>query len=215
MLSDGGRVVAGRLQKAGQRRGERPVPPDAASRTRDFASVEYYAPPNQQQMKSRLSGAEAQPLPGGLLVIRQFKLETFTTNGSPQAVVEAPECIYDTLHNTANSAGHLQLRSGDGKIRTEGDGFLWRRSDNSLTISNNVHTVIKTSVWKTDHAMKIFFISAACRKLRPPVGADKSHPCQDHRIRKLVFVPTIFITTRMRGNWLITVTSWRPIGREN
>ena len=43
----------------------------------DFTSVEYYPAPNQQQMKSRLSGAEAQPLPGGLLVIKQLKLETF------------------------------------------------------------------------------------------------------------------------------------------
>jgi hypothetical protein len=95
-------------------------------------------------MKSRLSGAEAQPEPDGLLVIKQFKLETFTTNGNPQVVVEAPECIYDTLQNTANSAGHLQLQNGDGKIRVEGDGFLWRRKDSFLTISNHVHIVIET-----------------------------------------------------------------------
>jgi hypothetical protein len=118
--------------------------PSPASHARDFTSVEYFAPPLQRQMKSRLSGAEAQPLPGGLLVITQLKLETFTTNGSPQAIVEAPECVYDTQHNTANSAGHLRLRSGDGKIRTEGDGFLWRQDDSFLTISNHVHTVIET-----------------------------------------------------------------------
>jgi hypothetical protein len=109
-----------------------------------FTSVEYFAQPNQTHMKSRLSGTEAQPLPGGLLVIKQLKLETFATNGSPQAVVEAPECVYDTLHSTANSAGHLRLRSGNGKIRTEGDGFLWRQDDSFLTISNHVHTVFET-----------------------------------------------------------------------
>jgi hypothetical protein len=109
-----------------------------------FTSVEYFPQPNQTRMKSRLAGAEAQPLPGGLLVIKQLKLETFTTNGSPQAVVEAPECIYDTVHDMANSAGHLQLQSGDGKIRTEGDGFLWRQDDLFLTISNNVHTMIES-----------------------------------------------------------------------
>jgi hypothetical protein len=95
-------------------------------------------------MKSRLSGASAQPEPGGLLVIQQLKLETFNTNGSPQAVVEAPECVYDTQQFTATSAGHLQLQNGDGKIRTEGDGFLWRQEDSFLTISNHVHTVIET-----------------------------------------------------------------------
>ncbi len=109
-----------------------------------FTSVEYFAQPNQTRMKSRLSGAEAQPEPGGLLVIKQLKLETFNTNGSAQAVIEAPDCVYDTQHNTANSAGHLRLRSGDGKIRTDGDGFLWRQDDSLLTISNHVHTVIET-----------------------------------------------------------------------
>ena len=109
-----------------------------------FTSVEYFAQPNQTQTKSRLSGAEAQPLPGGLLVIKDLKLETFNTNGSPQAIVESPECVYDTQHNTANSAGHLKLQSGDGKIRTEGDGFLWRQDDSFLTISNHVHIMIET-----------------------------------------------------------------------
>jgi hypothetical protein len=110
-----------------------------------FSSVEYYGQPNQTQMKSKLSGMEAQPLPGGLLVIKQLKLETFNTNGSPQAIVEAPECVYDTRNNTASSAGHLQLQSGDGKIRVEGDGFLWRQDDSFLNISNHVRTVIETS----------------------------------------------------------------------
>ena len=95
-------------------------------------------------MKSRLSGADAQPLPGGLLVIKALKLETFNTNGSPQAVVEAPECVYDMRNGTASSPGHLQLRSADGKIRTEGDGFLWRQDASFLTISNHVHSVIET-----------------------------------------------------------------------
>jgi hypothetical protein len=118
--------------------------PAIASHARGFTSVEYYPVPLQQQMKSRLSGAEAQPEPGGLLVIKQLKLETFNTNGSPQAVVEAPECVYDAQHYTANSAGHLQLQNGDGRIRTEGDGFLWRQEDSFLTISNHVHTMIET-----------------------------------------------------------------------
>jgi hypothetical protein len=122
--------------------------PNAVRRASDFTSVEYFEPPHPQQMKSRLSGAEAQPLAGGLLVIRQLKLETFGVDGKPELIVNAPECVYDTLHYTAASAQHLQLQSGDGKVRTEGDGFLWRQNDSFLTISNHVYTVIKTSVWK-------------------------------------------------------------------
>ena len=46
-------------------------------------------------------------------------------------------------NGTASSAGHLQVQTGDGKIRVEGDGFLWRQNDSFLTISNRVSTVIE------------------------------------------------------------------------
>lgn len=110
----------------------------------DFTSIEYYQAPHQQQMKSRLSGAEAQPQAGGLLVIQQLKLETFGTNGTAEWVIKAPHCVYDTLHDLASSPGHLLLESADGSSHIEGDGFLFRRGEDSLlTISNNVHTVIQ------------------------------------------------------------------------
>ena len=109
----------------------------------DFTSVEYYPAPNQQQMKSRLSGAEAQPLAGGLLAIKQLKLETFGPDGKSEIVVNAPECVYDQLSGTASSAGRLQVQYEEGKIRVEGEGFLWRQSDSFLTISNRVSTVLQ------------------------------------------------------------------------
>ncbi|HUA39740.1 MAG TPA: hypothetical protein VMA35_15200 [Candidatus Sulfopaludibacter sp.] len=109
----------------------------------DFTSVEYYPAPNQQQMKSRLSGAEAQPLPGGLLAIKQLKLETFGPDGKTEIVVNAPECVYDQLSGTASSAGPLQVEYQEGKIRVAGEGFLWRQSDSFLTISNRVSTEVR------------------------------------------------------------------------
>jgi len=112
----------------------------------DFTSVEYFEPPNQQQMKSRLSGAEAQPQAGGLLLIKQLKLETFNADGTPEMIVNAPECVYDTFNRVANSPGHLQLQAGDGRFHVEGDGFLWRQNDSFLTISNHVHTVIQSAM---------------------------------------------------------------------
>jgi hypothetical protein len=110
----------------------------------DFSSVEYYEPPHQQLVKSRLSGAEAQPQAGGLLLIKQLKLETFETNGAPGLIVKAPECVYDTLHGVASSPGHVRLETADASSHVEGDGFLWRQTDHFLTISNNVQTVIET-----------------------------------------------------------------------
>jgi hypothetical protein len=150
-------LIAGAVLLAGCKKSDDstkniPAPQNAAGHKQDFTMVEYYDMPSKQtQMKSRLSGAEAQPLPGGLLVVKQLVLETFNPDGSTQAVVGAPECIYD-MHDmqnrTANSAGHLRLQSGDGKISTEGDGFLWRQDDSFLTISNHVYTLIKTSALK-------------------------------------------------------------------
>jgi len=115
----------------------------ATGRASDFTSVEYFEPPHQTLIQSRLSGAEAQPQAGGLLEIHQLKLETFDTNGVPGLIVLAPECVYDTLHGMASSAGHLRLETADGSSHIEGDGFLWRQTDSFLTISNNVQTVVE------------------------------------------------------------------------
>jgi len=120
--------------------------PGGVQHASDFTSVEYFEPPNQQQIKSRLSGAEAQPQAGGLLVIKQLKLETFNANGKPEMIVNAPECVYDTFNRVANSPGHLQLQASDGKFHVEGDGFLWRQNDSFLTISNHVYTVIRNTM---------------------------------------------------------------------
>ena len=112
----------------------------------DFTSSTYYEPPHEQQVRLRLSGAEASPLPGGLLEVKTLRVETFTETGKAEAVVSAPHCIYAPLDGVANSPGRLELRTGDGKFRVEGEGFLWRQADSLLIISNRVHTVIDMPV---------------------------------------------------------------------
>ncbi len=112
----------------------------------DFSFVDYYPAPNQTQIQSRLSGAEASPVPGGLLEIKQCKLELFSTNGQPQASANAPECTYDMNAGVARSAGPLFLQNGDGTIRVQGVGFLWRRADSFLIISNEQKTVIENGM---------------------------------------------------------------------
>jgi hypothetical protein len=113
--------------------------------TSDFTEVEYFEPPHQQLMKSRLSCAEAQPQADGLVAIKQFKLEMFDTNGVLEMVVKAPDCVYDTQHGVASSAGHLRLETANASSHVEGDGFLWRQSNQFLTISDNVQTVIEAT----------------------------------------------------------------------
>jgi hypothetical protein len=116
----------------------------------DFTSVEYFDAPYEKQMKDRLSGTDALPLPdnSGSVSIKNLKLETFNTNGSPGLIIEAPGCVYDTINGLANSAGPLQVRSADGRYRITGVGFLWQQDDSTLTISNQVRTVIKAGTFK-------------------------------------------------------------------
>jgi len=110
----------------------------------DFTSDSYFEPPHEQQVKFRLSGAEALPLPGGLLDVKKMQIETFSVNGKLEMVVSAPQCTLAPMEGGwAKSAGHLELRSGDGRFRVDGDGFLWRQNESSLTISNRVRTVIE------------------------------------------------------------------------
>ena len=116
----------------------------------DFTTIDYFEPPRQMTIKTRLSGAEAQPLAGGLLVIQQLKVETFDSNGVPGLIVKAPHCIYDTVHGVASSPGHLRLESADGSSHIDGDGFLWRQTNSFLTISNNVKTVIEPESKKSE-----------------------------------------------------------------
>jgi len=128
----------------GVRAQDSPAKDSPVKNASDFSSVEYYDPPNQMQIKSRLGGTEAIPQPDGRVLVRQLKLETFGTNGEPQYVVEAPECLYDQLKNTANSAGPLAVRQADGRVSQTGVGFWWQGTEQFLTISNQARTEIKT-----------------------------------------------------------------------
>ncbi|HEU6446983.1 MAG TPA: hypothetical protein VFV23_00925 [Verrucomicrobiae bacterium] len=115
----------------------------------NFSSVEYFDPPYERQMHWRISGAEAQPLNAGQLLVKKLKIEEFSENGKLSLVVEAPDCLYDRLNLTASSPNHIQLRSGDGKFRVDGDGFLFHQTNSFLTISNNVKTVIEDAPVET------------------------------------------------------------------
>jgi len=117
----------------------------------DFTQEQYYEPPFDQQVHVRMSGAQADPLPGGLLDVRQLKAEVLNTNGSPQVVILAPQCTLAPLDNRVNSPGRLEILSGDGLstngwFRMEGEGFLLQQvntTNYTITISNRVKTVIQ------------------------------------------------------------------------
>ena len=114
-----------------------------------FSTDIYYETPGDQ-IKARLSGAEAQPVTAGLLEVKQFQMETFQTNGNPRITAQAATCTIAYFEKTAYSPSHLKIVSGDGNVRVDSDGFqiVWQTNAMSLMLSNNVHAVFEKELLK-------------------------------------------------------------------
>src|SRR5690242_20122658 len=70
---------------------------------KDFSVPMYHDPPHEKQMKSLLQGAEAEPQPGGFILITDARLQLFTESGQPQVLVLAPHCVFDAVQHTISS----------------------------------------------------------------------------------------------------------------
>lgn len=117
--------------------------PTTEARVKGFRVPQYCDPPRETQMKSLLEGAEAEPLPGGLIAITNLKLQTFNeVTGEPQMLVSAPKCVFDSSRQTLNSDGPLQVRTADRNLLVEGEGFFWQQTNSNLIISNRVRTTV-------------------------------------------------------------------------
>lgn len=112
-------------------------------RVKDFSVPDYFDPPHENQLKSRLRGKEAEPRPGGLFVIKQIQLESFRLDGFCEFRITAPECIYDNQRRAAYSAGEVRLESGNGQLVVEGRGFHWEQTNSLIIISNDQRTIIR------------------------------------------------------------------------
>jgi hypothetical protein len=117
---------------------------NTTTKVKDFSVPEYYDPPHETQMKTLLQGAQAEPGPEGRILITDVKLKRFAEDGQLQMTVEAPQCVFDSVRRAVSSPGPLHVRSTDGKLNLEGDGFLWEQTNSNLIISNRVHTVLRS-----------------------------------------------------------------------
>ena len=125
----------------------RPAPAQvgATGTATEFSIAEHFKPPHQRQMKFQLTGSKGQPLGSGKYLVTQPRIQSFRTNGEVVLIVEAPDCVYDSNLQEASSPGHLRVRTGDEKFLIEGDGFLWRGENSTVTISNNINSEIRQS----------------------------------------------------------------------
>lgn len=126
------------------------VPEEASlGRVKDFFVPDYFDPPDQNKIKSLLRGAEARPQPNARVYIKEAQLETYRLDGKAEMIVRAPECIYNQATQTASSTNRIEARSGDGRLFIEGEGFNWEQTNSVFTISNRVHTIIRSEPEKT------------------------------------------------------------------
>jgi lipopolysaccharide export system protein LptA len=139
-------LALGVLLSAGPARGQRVL------EGKGFKFAEYFDPPHETQMKSLLEGAKGQPLPEGRIQITGAKRQSFRENGEPEMTVEAPECVFDQGQKSVSSSGPFHLRTGDGKLYLEGEGFLWLLADSSLFVSNRVHTIVQQDLLRPQSA---------------------------------------------------------------
>jgi lipopolysaccharide export system protein LptA len=93
-------------------------------------------------MKFQLTGARGQPEAGNRFRVTEAQVRTFRVTGEPEVVITAPDCVYDPSKRTASSPGHLKVQTGDERFSVEGEGFLWQGDASTLTISNQVRSVI-------------------------------------------------------------------------
>ncbi len=111
-----------------------------------FKVAEPHASPYETRMKSLLEGGKGLPLGGSIILLsEEVTLRTFSITNTPQIVVKCRECFYNSTNHEVNSAGPIHMQTADGKFQIEGTGFLWRQTNSSLVISNNVHTLIQSA----------------------------------------------------------------------
>ena len=77
------------------------------------------------ELKAKLSGASARPLPGGELEIRDLQVQTFH-DGEPQAVLVSPLCRYRKEDDSVISTNTFRVELAGGTGRLEGQGFHLR-----------------------------------------------------------------------------------------
>jgi lipopolysaccharide export system protein LptA len=122
-------------------------PPLLTKPIKGFTIAEPYGPPHEQQNKSVLVAGKALLLPGGNALLSDgVTVRFFSETNTPQLVVRAQQCVYNSTNRSVNSSGPIQMQTADGKFTIEGEGFYLLQTNSSLIISNNVHTTIQADL---------------------------------------------------------------------
>ncbi|HAB18899.1 MAG TPA: hypothetical protein PLX89_25215 [Verrucomicrobiota bacterium] len=100
------------------------------------------------RLVARFSWTDPQPLSATLTSyqVRDFQVETFAPDGTPNLVGEAPQCQFNTATKSVSSSGPLKVSQVGGLFSLAGEGFEWNHESGRLVLSNRVRTVIRLNV---------------------------------------------------------------------
>lgn len=104
---------------------------------------QYYPAPHETQIKTRVESSGSSGVQGGgAMLMKDVKVQTWLVTGQPEIILETPECTFDQKANVFSSPGPLKIRTGDGRLSIEGEGFTFYQTNSVLFISNQVHTAV-------------------------------------------------------------------------
>lgn len=92
---------------------------------------------------------DATQQPEGVVLLRNFRMETLSAREEPEMIITSPECRFKVATRSAASEGPIKLRRADGLFSIEGTGFDWNQQETRLAISNQVRAVIRRTVFAT------------------------------------------------------------------
>lgn len=110
-----------------------------------FDASEYHPAPDNTQVRWRITGAKAEPQERASVLLTDMKLRVFGKRGEPELSVDTPQCLYDSAKRFASSPGRLKVEVNEGRFVIEGEGFLWRQTQETnwtLIISNQVAATV-------------------------------------------------------------------------
>ena len=90
------------------------------------------------------SGAEANPLTGSQIELKDFTLEMLRGKET-QFFAKAPQCLMDVKEEYATSAGPMQGFTATTNFYIQGVGFLCTKTNSLLVISNQVEDAHRKS----------------------------------------------------------------------
>src|SRR4051812_15828904 len=131
-----------------------------------FQFAETY--PNQAQIKFLVKGGKGRPINGTkkIEISGGAEVSTFKENGQGELVVKTQECVYDEAEKTISSPGKLQMHTADNRSSLEGVGFLYRQTQSTLFISNQVQTILRPEESKNPGASPGQVVTISSEKFR-------------------------------------------------